>query len=137
MKRRMSLTILISWTAMLAVGQTACGQSGATMNVNVMSFNVWTADAQTAKLAEVIQAGGADVIGVQELDGTANGMALANALGYRYYNQGIGGNRILSRYAIVGRSTDNRGVKLEITPGHNIWIFNCHLTPYPLSLIHI
>jgi len=103
-------------------------------NVNVMTFNVWSADAQTAKLAEIIQAGGADIVGLQEMEGNVNGRALADALGFYYYNQSsgaTGGNRILSRYAIVGRSADNRGIQVELTPGHTAWIFNAHLTPYP------
>ncbi len=104
------------------------------MSVNVMSFNVWTADSQTAKLAEIIQAGGADIVGLQEMEGNVNGQALANALGFYYYNQNsgaTGGNRILSRYAIVGQSADRRGIQVELTPGHTAWIFNAHLTPYP------
>lgn len=101
------------------------------MDVHVMSFNVWTADSQTSKLAEIVQASGADIVGLQEMDTQSHGIALANALGFYHYNQGIRGNQIISRYPIVGRSIDNRGVQVEITPGHNVWVYNAHLTAYP------
>jgi endonuclease/exonuclease/phosphatase (EEP) superfamily protein YafD len=81
------------------------GQGPQSMNLCVMSLNVWSADAQTAKLAEIIQAGQADIIGLQEMDSTADGQALATALGnFRFFFQGHRGNGILSRYPLVGTS---------------------------------
>ena len=123
-----ALLILASVSSLCATAQ---DNNSYSMNVNVMTFNVWTADAQTAKLAEIIQAGAADIVGLQEMDADSHGIALANALGFHYYNQGIRGNRIVSRYPIVGQSWDQRGVQVELSPGHNTWVYNAHLTAYP------
>ncbi len=95
-----------------------------------MSFNVWGVDNQTSKLAEIIWAGGADIVGLQEMD-DISGWALATALGFHCHQQSGNDVQVLSRYAIVGQSADNRGANIEITPGHNIWLFNSHVTPYP------
>ena len=100
------------------------------MNFNVMTFNVWGADNQTNKIAEIIQAGNADIIGLQEMQ-NGGGQALAAQLGYHYYNQSTNDIQILSRFPIIGTSGDNRGALVEVTPGHNAWIFNCHFIPYP------
>ncbi|WP_442485700.1 endonuclease/exonuclease/phosphatase family protein [Aeoliella sp. SH292] len=106
-------------------GASAYSQS---MDINVMSLNVWTTDSQTAKLAEVIQTGGGDIVGIQEMNGATNATALAGALGFHQHLYGT--NLILSRYPIVGVAP-NRGVEVELTPGHNAWVFNAHLTAYP------
>ena len=100
------------------------------MNFNVMTFNVWTADGQTNKLAEIIQAGNADIIGLQEM-GNGSGQALAAQLGYHYYQQSGSDIQTLSRFPIIGSTADNRGVLVEVTPGHNAWLFNSHFVPYP------
>ncbi len=100
------------------------------MNVKVMSLNVWGVDAQTAKLAEIVTAGGADVVGLQEMN-LSSGRALASELGWYFHQQSNNRNQIISRYAVVGESADNRGVQIELTPGHNAWLFNTHLTAYP------
>jgi len=125
---KLALFLMVSWVASFSVAQDLSSYS---MNLKVMTFNVWSADSQTSKLAEIIQAGAADIVGLQEMDGDSNGSALASALGYHYYNQGNRGNRIISRYPMVGRSSDQRGVQIEITPGHNVWVFNTHLAAFP------
>lgn len=103
---------------------------GQTVDVNIMTLNVWSADAQTTKLAEIIQAGNADVVGLQEMN-NGSGQALANLLGWHYHQQSGGDIQVISRHAIVGQSNDNLGVQIEVTPGHNVWLFNSHLVPYP------
>jgi exonuclease III len=125
------LSLTIAAALMAIANDNSFGQNSQSMNINVMSLNVWSADSQTAKLREIIQAGQADIIGLQEMDSSTNGMALANALGFRYFQQGHRGNAILSRYPIVGRSADNRGVNVEISPGHTAWVYNAHLTSFP------
>jgi exonuclease III len=100
------------------------------MDVKVMTFNVWSADSQTDKLAEIIQAGGADVVGLQEMN-NGDGQALANQLGWHYHQQSGGDIQVVSRHAIVGQSSDNRGVRFEFSPGHEAWLFNAHFVPYP------
>lgn len=105
--------------------------------LKVMTFNVWTAegtDVGRSKLAEIMQAGGADVIGVQEL-GNSAGISIAAALGFYYHQQSGGGNegdiQVISRYPIVGQSPGNLGVKIELSPGQQVWLFNAHLAAYP------
>ena len=116
------------------------------MNVRVSSFNVWSAENTSqgrAKLVEIIQASGADIVGVQEL-AAAQRLALASALGWHSFEQSnaSGDEQILSRYPIlqstprIGTSTtisppSTYGVQIEITPGHSVWLFNAHLAPYP------
>ncbi len=118
-------TTLVLATLMLA--SSACGQS---TDINVMTFNVWTVDSQTSKLAEIIQAGNADIVGLQEMN-NGSGQALATELGWHYHQQSGSDIQVLSRFAIVGQSSGNRGAQIEITPGHNVWLFNSHLSAFP------
>lgn len=100
------------------------------MDLKVMSFNVWEADSQTTNLAAVVSASGADIVGLQEMN-NASGQALASQLGWHYHQQSSGDIQVLSKYAVVGQSSNNTGAQIEITPGHNVWLFNSHLTAYP------
>ena len=89
----------------MAVAMAACGagdvaDTTSPPSVTVMAFNVWSADAQTAKLAEIIQAGDADIVGLQEMN-NSSGIALANQLGWYYLQQSGGGIQIVSRFPIV------------------------------------
>lgn len=106
---------------------------GAVNTLKVMTFNVWdregTADGRS-KLAEIMQTSGADVIGVQELDNSA-GLAIASAMGFHYHQQSGGDIQVISRYPIVGQSAGNLGVRIELSPGQDIWLFNAHLAAYP------
>lgn len=105
---------------------------GQEMELNVMSFNVWGADNQTQKLAEVIQAGNADIVGIQELENNGLADALAAELGW--FRSRIGnrfGTQVLSRFQFIETSGGQEGIQVELSPGQNAWIFNSHLTAYP------
>jgi endonuclease/exonuclease/phosphatase family metal-dependent hydrolase len=101
--------------------------------LKVMTFNVWSGEGTAAgrnKLAEIISASGADIVGVQELDDAA-GRSIATTLGFHYHQQSGGDIQILSRYAIVGQSSSNLGARIELSPGQQVWLFNAHLAAYP------
>src|SRR5688572_19071840 len=71
--------------------------------VKVLSFNVWTADntvAGTNKLVEIIQASGADMVGVQELSETRLS-SMATSLGWHSYRLSDVDEQILSRYPVL------------------------------------
>ncbi len=105
----------------------------AVSTLKVMTFNVWSAEGTAEgrnKLAEIIAATGADVVGVQEL-GDAAGRSIAASLGFHYHQQSGGDIQVLSRYPIVGQSPGNLGALIEISPGQDIWLFNAHLSAYP------
>jgi endonuclease/exonuclease/phosphatase family metal-dependent hydrolase len=115
-------------------------------DVKVLTFNVYHADdtsAGRAKLVEIIQASGADIVGVQEL-GNSYVSGMAAALGWYYYQQTdatANDEQILSRYPILRSAATVApassslpsvwGVQFEITPGHSAWLFNGHLTSNP------
>lgn len=126
MKKRLAHTAFaLLVPALFFPGPVVRGQS---LDVKVMSFNVWTADGQTAKLAEIIQAGNADMVGLQEMN-NASGQELANQLGWHYESQSGGDIQVVSRFPIVDQTLG--GVQIEVTPGHDVWLFNAHFAPYP------
>jgi endonuclease/exonuclease/phosphatase family metal-dependent hydrolase len=102
-------------------------------SLRVMTFNVWSAEGSQAGrdiLVDIMQAGGADIIGVQELTSTA-AQQIALALDYYYQQQSVGDIQVLSRYPIIGQSARNLGALIELSPGQNVWLFNAHLAAYP------
>ena len=74
----------------------------------------------------VIQTAQADVIGIQEVGGSAQ--SIANSLGFYYqgFNSDIA---IISRYPIA--QVLNQGVRLQISPTQEAYVFDVHLAPYP------
>lgn len=101
--------------------------------LKVMTFNVWSGEDSAsgrAKLVEIMQAGGADIIGLQEVNASVLD-DLANAMGYHYHQQSGGDIQIISRYPIVGQSPNNLGVRVEVSADQHVWVFNAHLAPYP------
>ena len=127
-----------------------------------MSFNIFGGGAQRgvplSQTAAAIRAAGADIIGIQETKqegpkdkdyppvGPSVAPQLAEMLGYYYVDQ-VGNNTclwanaILSRYPIVpGSMTKNQlGVLIQVTPEHQVAVFNVHLAaepyqPYQVSL---
>jgi endonuclease/exonuclease/phosphatase family metal-dependent hydrolase len=107
--------------------------SAAVTSLKVMSFNVWVGEGTSAgrsKLAEIMTASGADIIGVQELDNTS-GMAIAAMMGFHYRQQSGGDIQTISRYPIVDQSSGSLGVKIALSPGQEVWLFNSHLAAYP------
>jgi endonuclease/exonuclease/phosphatase family metal-dependent hydrolase len=102
-------------------------------SLRIMTFNVWSAEGTQAgrnKLREIMTAGGADIIGVQELDDGA-GRSIAAAMGFHYYQQSGGDIQVISRYPIVAHSPGNLGVNIALSPTQNVWLFNAHLAAYP------
>jgi exodeoxyribonuclease-3 len=122
--------MLVAVVLVLSTGSPAHAQVS---NLKVMTFNVWVGEDSAAgrnKLVEIMQASGADVIGAQEL-GNSAGLSIAASLGFHYHQQSGGDIQVLSRYPIVGQSPSNLGVKIELSPGQQVWLFNAHLAPYP------
>jgi endonuclease/exonuclease/phosphatase family metal-dependent hydrolase len=122
-------------TAVLLIATAQAAQlSAQTVDLlRVMTFNVWTGEGtQTGrdKLREIMLAGGADIIGVQELDYNT-GRSIAAAMGFHYYQQSGGDIQVISRYPILAHSPGNFGVNIALSPTQNVWLFNAHLAPYP------
>ncbi len=94
--------------------------------LRVLSWNIWSADANYVKINEVIQTTGADVIGFQELSGVASVVSsLETATGEDWYSHGM----IITRFPIIG--TSGAGALIQITPEQTAWVFNVHFTAYP------
>jgi exodeoxyribonuclease-3 len=119
--------------------------------LRVMSFNIWGGGEwgkqpldQTIK---VIQAGQADLVGIQESHGDErNGkkpdaaLAIAKKLSWHHFDQGDEDRGIISRYKIVDHTPGKWGVAVELPSGRRVWIFNVHFahTPYqPYQLLNI
>ena len=116
--------------AMLAFPPTAAARE---IDLNVMTFNVWKAedDAEGRKqIVEVIRQSGADLIGLQEMNGDAL-QEVAKSLGYYAFDQHLDSEAILSRYRIVSTAPQRFGVEVEVEPGCNVWLFNTHLHHAP------
>ena len=94
--------------------------------LRVLSWNIWSADANYAKINEVIQTTGADVIGFQELGRVGSVVSsLETATGEDWHSHGM----IISRFPIIG--TSGLGALIQITPEQTAWVFNVHFAPYP------
>jgi exodeoxyribonuclease-3 len=119
--------------------------------VRVMSFNIWVGGESgmqpLAQTAKVIEAAGADIVGMQETrgaerdDGTRpdNSIEIAKQLGWHHFDQGDG-TAILSRYPIVETTPNKWGGRLELPSGRSVWLFNVHhpASPYqPYQLLNI
>jgi exodeoxyribonuclease III len=129
-----------------------CGTSAvAAETLRVMSFNIWGGGEwgkqpldQTVK---VIQAGKADLVGIQESHGDEHkgkkpdaARAIAEKLSWQHFDQGDEDRGIISRYKIVERTPKKWGVAVELPSGRRVWLFNVHFahTPYqPYQLLNI
>jgi exodeoxyribonuclease III len=124
------------------------GPALAETTLRVMSYNIWGGGANEEKgideTVAVLRAANPDIVGVQETmlegadctaescppQGTSVAKALADAMGYFYYDQtgtnaALWANAILSRYPI-GQATPNQlGVPIDVE-GKTVWIFNIH-----------
>jgi exodeoxyribonuclease-3 len=100
--------------------------------LKVMTYNILVGGTglgqPLSKTVEVITAAGADVVGLQEQGGS--GQAIADALGFSYFNQG-GSTAVLSRYPIVAASPNRWGVTIQLSDRQQANLFNAHLAPYP------
>ena len=94
-----------------------------------MTYNILVGGANYGPLSRtvgVIQTAQADVIGIQEVGSSAQ--SIANSLGFYYhgFNSDIA---IISRYPIA--QVLNQGVRLQISPTQDAYVFDVHLAPYP------
>src|SRR5688572_4652505 len=105
------------------------GTAQASNGLRVMSYNILVGGARYGPLSQtvgVINTAQADIIGIQEVGGSAQ--AIANSLGFSYhrFNSDLA---IVSRYPIT--QVLNQGVKLQLSPTQDAYVFNVHLAPYP------
>jgi len=105
-----------------------------------MSFNVLVAGQRgLTNIAEAIRRSGADVVGLQEIASSPAAITqLATNLGFYSFP----GLSVISRYPILGTTVPGtsdvqNGVTLEVSPGHRVHMFNCHLTPYPYGPYYV
>ena len=103
--------------------------------LKVASYNVLVGGAPFAKTAQVIQASGADVVGIQESDGNTASIAALLGWNFRVFSADFGselGNTdsaILSRFPIT--QTLRNGVRVQVAPGKEAYVFDTHLAAYP------
>jgi endonuclease/exonuclease/phosphatase family metal-dependent hydrolase len=130
--------------------------------LTVLSFNIYGGGANDGKPVDetvaVIQAVGADIIGVQETRleadpctadtcppaGDSVARKIADALGFHVYDQtasndALWANAVISRYPIGKATPNDTGVEVDVN-GRKIHVFNIHLddSPYqPYQLLNI
>ncbi|MEW2121874.1 HAD-IA family hydrolase [Streptomyces sp. NPDC005474] len=115
--------------------------------LRVMSWNLWLGgtkvDDHRAKQLKVIAETGADVVGLQETDGTS-ARELAEALGWHHHQAGpnLG---VISRYPITARLGDPdvgfygaTGVRIRLDAGQEVDVWSAHLdcAPYGPYEVH-
>jgi len=146
------LTSLLS-LLILFTPPTCATTLAANQQLTVLNFNIWggglNRGESIADTAAAIRAADADLVGLQEVrgesdpctgeycppSGAAVSVALARELGYHHYeqtrtNDALWANAILSRYPIVGASTNDLGVEVNVA-GRKVVLFNIHATDYP------
>ena len=100
-------------------------------NLRVMSFNIWVnGGTSLPRCIDAIRTSGADIVGLQECNATT-ARIIATNLGFYYL--GVNDVSIVSRFPIVNTIPTGGGsaVAIELSPGQNVYLFNCHLAPYP------
>jgi exodeoxyribonuclease-3 len=119
--------------------------------LRVMTFNMQVGGESSGQplgqITKVIEAARADLVGLQETHGDErNGIkhdaarAIAEQLGWQYFDQGNEDAGIISRYKIVEHTPKKWGVEVELPSGHRVWLFNSHFmyAPYqPYQLLKI
>jgi endonuclease/exonuclease/phosphatase family metal-dependent hydrolase len=119
-------SLLALWAGALSTSN-ACAQTVDTLNV--MTYNILVGGANYGPLSRtvgVIQSAQADVIGIQEVGGSAQ--AIANSLGF-YYHGFNSDLAIISRYPIT--QAFNEGVRLQLSPTQDAFLFDVHFSAYP------
>jgi exodeoxyribonuclease III len=136
---------------LLLLAASCASLAPAAETLRVMTFNIWVGGESggqpVAQTTKVIEAARADVVGLQETHGeTRDGKrndaarAIADQLGWHYFDQGDDGRGVISRFKIVGHSPKKWGVAIELPSGERVWVFNAHFmhTPYqPYQLLRI
>jgi len=128
-----ALTIALT-AALLAPACASLPAPGTEPTLSVLSFNIWEGGGgpesrRFESVVSIIQAADADVVGIQESDGTM--YALANAAGYTYYDNE---RQILSRYPIVEQlslAKGGGGVAIEVPGTGRVVVYNVHFQAYP------
>lgn len=107
--------------------------------VRVMSFNLWhggtSVDDGPAKQAAFVEDSGADLVGVQESEGTA-ARDIARKLGWHFVQSKDGGSTgIVSRFPIIETYRLSAGLavgaRVRIAPGREAVIWSAHLNYEP------
>ncbi|MFZ2099009.1 MAG: endonuclease/exonuclease/phosphatase family protein [Oricola sp.] len=143
------MRILLAAAAILAAATTTHAET----TLTVMTFNVYGGGANDGKGVEetvaAIKAANPDIIGVQETRleadpcdadscpavGDSVAKAIAEALGYHYYDQtqenvALWANAVISRYPITGATPNDLGVTIDVN-GATVHAFNVHFTDFP------
>ena len=100
-------------------------------DLRVMSFNILVnGGTSLSRCIDAIRTSGADIVGLQECNATT-ARAIATNLGF--YEFGTTDVSIVSRYRIahVISTAGGSAVAIELSPGQLVYLFNCHLAPYP------
>lgn len=121
--------------------------------LRVMSYNIWGGGGNEEKgideTVAALKAANPDIVGIQETllegqtctaidcapQGTSVAKALADAMGYYYYDQtgvnaALWANAVISRYPIGDPSPNLLGVPIDVN-GIEVWIFNIHQDDEP------
>jgi exonuclease III len=100
--------------------------------VRILTFNIWGygkgRKLPPARVAEVIKASKADIVGLQE--NRKNEKAIADILGWHYVKQRRS-VAILSRLEIIETTEKRHGVKIRLSSGQEVFVFNVHFRPSP------
>src|SRR3954471_22505527 len=125
----MSFFIKVCAAASIVLAVSSPGDAQTVGTLRVMTYNILVGGASYGPLSRtvgVIQTAQADVIGIQEVGGSAQ--SIANSLGFYYqsFNSDIA---IISRYPIA--QVLNQGVRLQISPTQEAYVFDVHLAAYP------
>ena len=123
------LPILACCLALLLPSRPAHAQT--ITNLRVMSFNIWVnGGTSLPRCIDAIRTSGADIGGLQECSATT-ARTIATNLGFYYL--GVSDVSVVSRFPIVNTIPTGGGsaVAIELSPGQNAYLFNCHLAPDP------
>lgn len=137
MRRVLSCLVFLAFAASMMGGSLTTHAQVATplalpaepVELRVMTFNVWIGGDQVdpGQVVAAIQAAQADVVGLQEAEGSTR--AIADALGWRYADERM---QIISRYPLLDPPGGN-GVYtfVEVRPGQVVAMANVHLPSDP------
>jgi len=116
---------------LLLLGAALGAAASPVTDLRVMSFNIWVnGGTSLTRCIDAIRTSGADIVGLQECN-AATARTIATNLGFYYL--GIPDVSIVSRYPILHSISTGGGsaVAIELSPAQVVYLFNCHLAPYP------
>jgi len=121
--------MMVAATGIATMAPPAARAEEPAIELRVMTFNMWYGGAQVnaGQVVEAIRVAKADIVGLQEPDGTARD--IAHALGWPYVDER---RHILSRYPLFDPPGDPLYVWVEPLPGRIVAVANVHMpaTPY-------